>query len=446
MPDRSRRGQLTSLNVVRTEWLTPHLVRVTAGGPALAAFRPTEFTDQYVKVVFRRPGVEYPEPFDLAAAREQLPREQWPVLRTYTVRGVDADGLILDFVYHGEQGLAGPWAAGLKPGDEVLLAGPGGAYAPDPTADWHLLAGDESALPAIAAALERIPAATPAWAFIEVDGPSEQIALAHGERTTVQWVYRGAGPSLPEAVRALPVPAGRGHAFVHGEAGDVRTLRGYLFDELRLSRDQVSISGYWRRGMDDEAWRIAKRAEREADEAAEQAAGRGSENKEETVSVLDLPIGTLEGAPSSLRQLAAGNALLVVNVASKCGLTPQYTALEKLAGEYADRGLTVVGVPCNQFGEQEPGSAEEIRTFCSTTYGVSFPLTEKIEVNGAGRHPVYAALTEAADADGTAGDVQWNFEKFVLGADGSVIARHRPTTVPDDPAVLASIDTALATR
>jgi glutathione peroxidase len=103
-------------------------------------------------------------------------------------------------------------------------------------------------------------------------------------------------------------------------------------------------------------------------------------------------------------------------------------------------------VPCNQFGGQEPGSAEEIRTFCSTTYGVSFPLTEKVEVNGTGRHPVYAALTETADAEGTAGDVQWTFEKFVLGADGTVVARHRPTTVPDDPAVLASIDTALATR
>ncbi|WP_239157418.1 glutathione peroxidase [Actinocatenispora thailandica] len=164
------------------------------------------------------------------------------------------------------------------------------------------------------------------------------------------------------------------------------------------------------------------------------------------MSVLDLPIGTLEGAPSSLGELADGNALLVVNVASKCGLTPQYTALEKLAGDYAGRGLTVVGVPCNQFGEQEPGSPAEIRTFCSTSYGVSFPLTEKVEVNGPGRHPVYQVLTGTADADGAAGDVQWNFEKFVLAPDGTVVARHRPTTVPDDPTVLASIDTALATR
>ena len=164
------------------------------------------------------------------------------------------------------------------------------------------------------------------------------------------------------------------------------------------------------------------------------------------MSVLDLPIGTLEGEPSSLGALAGGNALLVVNVASKCGLTPQYAALEKLAGEYATRGLSVVGVPCNQFGEQEPGSAAEIRTFCSTTYGVSFPLTEKVEVNGPGRHPVYGVLTETADAAGAAGDVQWNFEKFVLAADGTVVARHRPTVEPTDPALLASIDTALAAR
>jgi len=161
------------------------------------------------------------------------------------------------------------------------------------------------------------------------------------------------------------------------------------------------------------------------------------------VSVLDLPIATLDGEPSSLRALAGGTALLVVNVASKCGLTPQYAGLEKLATEYAGRGLTVVGVPCNQFGGQEPGSADEIRTFCSTTYGVSFPMTEKVEVNGPGRHPIYATLTAAADADGTAGDVQWNFEKFVLDPTGSVLARHRPTTEPGDPAVRASIDRAI---
>ena len=275
MPDQRRRGQLTRLEVLRTEWLTPHLVRVVAGGAGMAAFCPNEFTDQYVKVVFRRPGVDYPEPFDLATARE-LPREQWPILRTYTVRAVTETELTLDFVYHGEQGLAGPWAAGLKPGDEVLLAGPGGAYAPDPDADWHLLAGDESALPAIAVALERIPAGVPAWAFVEVAGVDEELALAHTAQSTVRYLHRGAGTSLPEAVRAQRLPAGRGHVFVHGEAGDVREIRQYLFGELGLDRGQVSISGYWRRGMDDEAFRVAKRAEREAEEAqqAGQAAAR----------------------------------------------------------------------------------------------------------------------------------------------------------------------------
>jgi glutathione peroxidase len=133
-----------------------------------------------------------------------------------------------------------------------------------------------------------------------------------------------------------------------------------------------------------------------------------------------------------------GKAVLVVNVASKCGLTPQYTALEQLQKDYADRGFSVLGVPCNQFMGQEPGSPEEIATFCSATYGVTFPLTEKIEVNGEGRHPLYASLTETADADGEAGDIQWNFEKFLIAPDGTV-TRFRPRTVPDDPAVVAAI-------
>jgi glutathione peroxidase len=157
------------------------------------------------------------------------------------------------------------------------------------------------------------------------------------------------------------------------------------------------------------------------------------------VSVHDAPVNTLAGQPSSLGDLA-GRTLLVVNVASKCGLTPQYTGLEQLHERYADRGFSVVGFPCNQFGGQEPGSAEEIEQFCSTSYGVTFPMFEKIEVNGPDRHPIYEELTALPDAEGEAGDIQWNFEKFLVSPDGKVLARFRPGTTPEDPALIAAIE------
>ena len=156
----------------------------------------------------------------------------------------------------------------------------------------------------------------------------------------------------------------------------------------------------------------------------------------------DAALHTLQGAPTRLADFQ-GKALLLVNVASRCGLTPQYTALEKLHEKLAPRGFSVIGFPCNQFGGQEPGTAEEIATFCSTTYGVTFPMTEKIEVNGAGRHPIYRELTQVADAAGQAGDIRWNFEKFVVSADGSTITRFDPRVAPDDPALLAAVDAAL---
>ena len=162
---------------------------------------------------------------------------------------------------------------------------------------------------------------------------------------------------------------------------------------------------------------------------------RGGSN----VTVHDIPVNTLAGEPSSLGELA-GKTLLVVNVASKCGLTPQYTGLERLHEQFADRGFAVVGFPCNQFGGQEPGTAEEIQEFCSVTYGVTFPMFEKIDVNGPGRHPVYAELTQVADDAGEAGDIQWNFEKFLVRPDGTVAARFRPRTEPDDPALVGAIE------
>lgn len=159
-------------------------------------------------------------------------------------------------------------------------------------------------------------------------------------------------------------------------------------------------------------------------------------------AVWDTPIATLAGEPTTLGAFK-GKALLVVNVASKCGLTPQYEQLEQLQDTYAAKGFTVVGFPCNQFGGQEPGSAEEIAEFCSATYGVSFPMMEKVEVNGAGRHPIYQRLTPIADASGHAGDIRWNFEKFVISADGTKVTRFEPRTKPDDPAVIAAIEAAL---
>jgi glutathione peroxidase len=161
------------------------------------------------------------------------------------------------------------------------------------------------------------------------------------------------------------------------------------------------------------------------------------------MSVYDIAIDNIDGSENGLGSLA-GNVTLVVNVASKCGLTPQYTGLEKIHEEYADQGFSVVGVPCNQFMGQEPGTAEEIAEFCSATYGVSFPMTEKVEVNGDGRHPVYDTLVQVADQEGRTGDVRWNFEKFLLDRSGAVVARFDPTVVPDDPRVTAAVESVLA--
>jgi len=160
------------------------------------------------------------------------------------------------------------------------------------------------------------------------------------------------------------------------------------------------------------------------------------------MAIHDIEINTLKGEPGSLGDYK-GKAVLVVNVASKCGLTPQYEGLERIHEQYSGRGFTVLGVPCNQFGEQEPGSPDEIATFCSTTYGVSFPMTEKIEVNGDGRHPLYQELTAKDDAEGKAGDIQWNFEKFLISPEGDIVARFRPLTEPEAPKVIQGIEAVL---
>ncbi|MGW5494851.1 siderophore-interacting protein [Streptomyces olivaceoviridis] len=260
-PGRKPRKPHTA-QVVRTERLTPHMQRVVLGGEGLAGFAADTCTDHYVKLLFGAAGVTYPEPFDLERIRAEFPREQWPVTRTYTVRAWDPGQreLTLDFVIHGDEGLAGPWALRARPGDTVRFMGPGGAYAPDLAADWHLLAGDESALPAIARALETLPAGARAHAFIEVSGPEEEQKI--DTEVPVVWLHRGdrpVGEALLEAVRGLEFPEGRPHAFVHGEASFVKELRRLLRVERQIPREDLSISGYWRLGHNEDGWQASKR-------------------------------------------------------------------------------------------------------------------------------------------------------------------------------------------
>ncbi|MGW3291985.1 siderophore-interacting protein [Streptomyces sp. NPDC001002] len=248
--------------VVRTERLTPHMQRVVLGGEELAVFAADTCTDHYVKLLFPTGGATYPEPFDLERIRAEFPREQWPVTRTYTVRAWDPEHLelTLDFVVHGDEGLAGPWAANVQPGEKVRFMGPGGAYAPNPEADWHLLVGDESALPAIARSLEALPAGAVAHAFIEISGPEEEQKI--DSDVEVVWLHRGdrpIGEPLLEAVRALTFPEGRVHAFVHGEAHFVKELRQLLRVDLGVAREDLSISGYWRLGHNEDGWQASKR-------------------------------------------------------------------------------------------------------------------------------------------------------------------------------------------
>ncbi|MET8678701.1 siderophore-interacting protein [Streptomyces sp. NPDC004647] len=267
-----RKPKLNRAEVVRTQRLTPHMVRVVLGGSGLDGFDAGEHTDHYIKLLFPVEGVAYPEPFDIEAVRRDMPRDQWPRTRTYTVRSWDpqARELAVDFVIHGDAGVAGPWAARVRPGEEVLFLGPGGDYAPDPAADWHLLAGDESALPAIAAALERLCGQAPepraanatVRAFVEVAAPEEEQELAVPAGAEIVWLHRGAAPAgtaLVPALRSLDFPEGDVQAFVHGEAGFAKELRRHLRIEREVPRERLSISGYWRSGHDEDGWQASKR-------------------------------------------------------------------------------------------------------------------------------------------------------------------------------------------
>jgi NADPH-dependent ferric siderophore reductase len=252
-------------HVVSTEWLTPALVRVVLGGDGLAGFAVPEDTDAYVNVAIPPDGAGYGEVFDPAAVREQHPKAQWPRRRRYTVRSWDPirQLLTLDFVVHGSDGVGGPWAAAAKPGDVLVFEGPGSGYRPDPTADWHLLVGDESALPAIAAALEAVRPGSLVVVRLVCDGAEHEVPLSSPGELDLQWLHRTGGPDdadlLPAAIRALDFPQGRVHAFVHGEADEIRAIRRHLLLERGLTRQAMSCSPYWRRTMTDESWREVKR-------------------------------------------------------------------------------------------------------------------------------------------------------------------------------------------
>lgn len=264
-PPKKPRTQI-ALRVLRKETLSPHMVRIVAGGSDLEKFVPKDATDMYVKIHFLNPAVEYSEPIDVFELRKTLPREHQPVTRTYTVRWVDlpARELAIDFVLHGDSGLAGPWAALAKPGDQLRLSGPGGAYFPNPDADWYLFVADESAIPAVAAALEILPPDSRGHAYIEVDTSADIQQLAAPAGIEMHWVLRDGPESeantvLTDTVNKGPWLEGYVDAFVHGEREQMKALRDLLFKQKGLSRSQVSLSGYWARGRSEDKFQAEKR-------------------------------------------------------------------------------------------------------------------------------------------------------------------------------------------
>jgi NADPH-dependent ferric siderophore reductase len=252
------------LTVLRREWLSPHTVRITAGGPGFDALRMNEFTDKYAKIIFVNPALGLTPPYDLAALRESLPPDRQPVTRTYTLRRADVrrQQLAIDFVVHGDEGIAAPWAAHAEPGDILTLSGAGGAYHPDPDCDWHLLAGDESALPAICSALEALPGDARGLAYLETCDPGEYLDATPPSGMEVIWLHRprpGSQPRLlADALLAGPRLAGRADVFAHGERESMKAVRSAL--KARLGDgDQLSLSGYWASGRTEDVFQSEKR-------------------------------------------------------------------------------------------------------------------------------------------------------------------------------------------
>ncbi|WP_029088724.1 siderophore-interacting protein [Brevibacterium album] len=254
------------MEVVSRERISPSLVRLVVGGDGFDSFAPSESTDSYVKIVFAKPELGLTPPYDLAALRETLAPEDIPVTRTYTVRSVDANArtLTLDFVVHGDEGLAAPWAREARPGDPIVFMGPGGAYAPDPEADWHLLAGDASAMPAVAAALEALPADARGYAFLVVDHADDRLELPHPAGVEIVWaVGAEAGAAtglLAETMVSRDWPEGRVHVFAHGERESIKQVRR-LLKERGIPREQISISGYWAHGRNEDRFQSEKRTD-----------------------------------------------------------------------------------------------------------------------------------------------------------------------------------------
>jgi NADPH-dependent ferric siderophore reductase len=260
--------------VQRTERLSPHMTRVVFGGPDMADFA-VEHSDSYVKLVFPVEGVTYDEPFDVAAIREHRPRTEWPVQRTYSIRSIDDGEVTIDFVVHGDEGFAGPWAASAAPGDTLWIMGPGGAYTPSEDAPWHLLVGDASALPAISASLEVVPAGVPVVAVVEVHDAAEELPVTSPGDLRLHWVHRAAPDpeALLQFLAGLDLPAGTPQAFLHGEADTVRAVRRWARTDLGVTKEFLSASGYWRRGRTEEGWRSEKRDWNSATETDDATAG-----------------------------------------------------------------------------------------------------------------------------------------------------------------------------
>ena len=252
------------LSVRRSEWLSPEMVRITAGGAGFSAFRTNDFTDKYVKIIFADPSLGLTPPYDLAALRESLPAEERPVTRTYTVRRVDPDQeqLTVDFVVHGADGIAGPWAASARAGDLLTLSGAGGAYAPDPSADWHLFAGDESALPAISSALEALPGSARGIAYLETAHPELAAHVTAPTGVELRWLRQnkpGTEPQLlADALTAGPWLPGRVGVFAHGERESMKAVRAAL-KTRDLGGGSRSLSGYWAYGRTEDRFQAEKR-------------------------------------------------------------------------------------------------------------------------------------------------------------------------------------------
>lgn len=253
-------------NVVRIEQLTPQMIRVVLGGDSLADLWTGEFTDAYVKLQFPPAGADYEAPFEIEDIREAHPREHWPKTRTYTLSDWDpnAGELTIDFVVHGDTGVAGPWAASAKPGDPLQVRDrSGGAYSPDPDAAWHLMAGDSAVIPAISASLARIEPDVPVHVIIAVDGKADEQPIATRGDLRLTWLHTGGSAEAAEemlvgTISALRFPEGPVSAFIHGEAGAVRSIRRHLLIDREVPLEAMSASGYWKRSRTEEGWREDK--------------------------------------------------------------------------------------------------------------------------------------------------------------------------------------------